>query len=84
MTSRPRAVLVAASLLALAVTGLFAQPKVPVGEQPAPAPQPAPPKIPVGPPPQAGEASVKVAPGPEPWYTVFGTGEAIGYIEPCG
>jgi hypothetical protein len=27
---------------------------------------------------------VTVAPGPEPWYTVFTTGEVIGFIEPCG
>ena len=31
-----------------------------------------------------GEGSVTVLPGPDPWYTVFGTGEVIGFIEPCG
>ena len=31
-----------------------------------------------------GGGAVVVTPGPEPWYTVFGTGEVVGYIEPCG
>ena len=31
-----------------------------------------------------GTPPVTVQPGPEPWFTLFGTGEVIGYIEPCG
>ena len=27
---------------------------------------------------------VTIQPGPEPWFTIFGTGEVVGYIEPCG
>ena len=28
--------------------------------------------------------AVTVPPGPDPWYSLFSTGEVIGYIEPCG
>ena len=31
-----------------------------------------------------GQPTAKVTPGPEPWYTLFTTGEVVGYIEPCG
>ena len=34
------------------------------------------------PPPADGGATV--TPGPEPLYTLFATGEVVGYIEPCG
>jgi hypothetical protein len=37
---------------------------------------------PLQPPPAEGGATV--TPGPEPWYTLFATGEVVGYIEPCG
>jgi hypothetical protein len=30
------------------------------------------------------EAPATVVPGPDPLYTVFATGDVVGYIEPCG
>lgn len=61
-----------------AVAGLSAQPKVPITDKPASVPTVS---ITPGLP---GEGVVTVSPGPEPWYTVFGTGEVVGFIEPCG
>ena len=57
--------------------------------QPAAPARPAPGKPPQivlpGAPTVAGQQrSVKVPPGPEPWFTIFGTSEVVGYIEPCG
>jgi hypothetical protein len=74
-----RGVPLAVTLIGLAAaSGLLAQTRIDVeGGDSAPMKVTAP---------EPGKASqpVTVAPGPEPWYTVFGTGEVIGYIEPCG
>ena len=42
----------------------------------------APPKISVSEASPTTEVTVRA--GPEPWYTVFGTSEVVGFIEPCG
>ena len=75
--------LTAALALALAAGGVAAgQPTVTVRQEPGKPPQVV---LPVTPPPPQGEPpSATVTPGPDPWYTVFGTGEVVGYIEPCG
>ena len=76
--------LVAMVLGLLACGELMAQPTIPV----RPAEQlPGRPKqmvVPTAPPPTGETAPVTVPAGPDPWYTLFGTGEVIGYIEPCG
>ena len=75
--------LVTAALACLAIGAFVAQPKLT-----APAPG-TPPSMtlttPNAPSPTAeGQSNVVVTPGPEPWYTLFTTGEVVGYIEPCG
>ena len=40
--------------------------------------------VPNQPPSPDGAPTVVVTPGPEPWYTLFASGEVVGYIEPCG
>lgn len=84
LTSRIRRFAIAAVLAGLAVGAFIAQPKVvaPGGGKP--------PTITLDVPNAAtpsqalGSATAKVTPGPEPWYTLFTTGEVVGYIEPCG
>ena len=81
LRSHLRRLLVTAALACLAVGAFIAQPKLT-----APIPG-KPPSMTLtdlnapGPPPQT---SATVTPGPEPWYTLFTTGEVVGYIEPCG
>src|SRR5207244_13280292 len=82
LTFRLRSLLVCVLLLTLAVAGLSAQEKVPIGDSPPPAPPAAPATVPITAP--AGAGTVVVSPGPEPWYTVFGTGAVVGFIEPWG
>src|SRR5881409_3205814 len=84
LTVPRRFALVLLGLIVLGAAGLFAQPKLQTTSPGAPGAPPAPsapPKLSVAAP-QGGQ--IAVPPGPEPWYTVFGTGEVIGYIEPCG
>jgi len=83
LNTRIRRITIGALLACLAIGGFVAQPKIT-----APVPG-KPPSLtltaPNAPPPTTeGEATVKVVPGPEPWYTLFTTGEVVGYIEPCG
>jgi len=85
LIARRRVVLVGfglAALAALAGRTLVAQPQ----KIAPPAQAGRPPKMAVPPglaaPPSIG--AVVVTPSPEPWYTVFATGEVVGYIEPCG
>lgn len=77
MTKRSRSLVFGGLLAFLAGAGLFAQPKVRVPGQSA-----APAKLSVVE--ATTPTAVAVSPGPEPWYTVFGTSEVIGFIEPCG
>ena len=72
-----------AVLACLAVGAFVAQPKLTV---PAPGKPPSMTiAIPNQPSPTAeGQPTVTVTSGPEPWYTLFTTGEVVGYIEPCG
>jgi hypothetical protein len=80
---RIRRILIAAALTGLAIGAFVAQPKVtlPGGGKPPEltltTPNQAPPTT-------EGEVTARVTPGPEPWYTLFTSGEVVGYIEPCG
>ena len=77
MTERSRLLIIGCSLGLFATALLLAQPK-----PEAPKASPTAPKL------TAAEATptpeVTVRSGPEPWYTVFGTSEVVGFIEPCG
>jgi hypothetical protein len=76
--------MVAALALALVACGLlFAQPNIPVrpDQLPGRPPQMA---LPSAQTPAAEQAPIAVVPGPDPKYTLFGTSEVIGYVEPCG
>ena len=76
--------LIFVALAGLAVGAYVAQPKI------APAAPGKPPSMtlttpnPPAPTAEDGQATVHVTPGPEPLYTLFTTGEVVGYIEPCG
>ena len=61
----------------LAIAGAWAQPSVQIQNPPSAAPT-------VNINANAVMPPVTVAAGPEPWYTIFATGEVIGFIEPCG
>ena len=79
---RIRRLAIAAALACLAIGAFVAQPKVTL-----PGPGKPPELTLTTPNPTATEgegATVKVTPGPEPWYTLFTSGEVVGYIEPCG
>lgn len=71
-----------AILACLAIGAFVAQPKI----TPAPGKPPALTlTMPNQPPPSTeGQVTATVTPGPEPWYTLFTSGEVVGYIEPCG
>lgn len=83
LTPRLRRLVIAAALVCAALGVFAAQPKTPRPDPSAPfkltLPQPNPP-----PPALDAQGSVTVTPGPEPWYTLFASGEVVGYIEPCG
>ena len=84
MRPHVRRTLVFVALAGLAVGAFVAQPKL---APPAPGKPPSMtlttpnPQAPTG---EDGQATVTVTPGPEPLYTLFTTGEVVGYIEPCG
>ena len=82
LTSRLRLSLAGLAVGLITILAPFAQQKLnlPVQQEPG---QPKKMVLPEAPPAPEGTA-VTVAPAPEPWYTVFGTGEVVGYIEPCG
>ena len=77
MLKRSRQLLINGLLSSFAAAGIYAQPKLNAPAQPV-----APPKLAIAD--SATPAPLTVAAGPEPWYTVFGTSEVIGFIEPCG
>ena len=81
MNRRMRPVLASLAIGGFAFYAAIAQQKLnlPVEQKPG---EPKKVLLPEGPP--AEGAMMSVVPGPEPWYTVFGTGEVVGYIEPCG
>jgi len=78
-----RRFVVAGALACLAIGAFIAQPKVTAptaGKPPSltlTTPNPPPPGT-------EGQTTVTVTPGPEPLYTLFTSGEVVGYIEPCG
>jgi hypothetical protein len=81
VTSRSRFLLFGLLFAVLAIYAPLAQQKLnlPIQQEPG---QPKKVVLPEAPVPETVTAAV--VPGPEPWYTVFGTGEVVGYIEPCG
>lgn len=78
MTSRPRSALAALAVVLVEWSGPSAQPKVDLNDGPAA------PRKNVAPATRVPGSPVTVDKGPDPWYTVFGTGEVVGFIEPCG
>ena len=81
MTSRVRKMLTGLVLGLLAMYVALAQQKLTLPIQQTPG---QPKKMVLAEAPPLEGASVHVVPGPEPWYSVFATGEVVGYIEPCG
>ena len=84
MIVRSRIPGVAIVVAMLACGALMAQPTIPLRPAGPQAGKPPQMVVPTAPPPTGDTTPVTVPPGPDPWYTLFGTGEVIGYIEPCG
>jgi len=81
LSSRVRVLLTGLTIGLLAIPALLAQQRLNLPIQQTPG-QPKKMVLPEAPP--AEGIAVHVVPGPEPWYTIFSTGEVVGYIEPCG
>jgi len=83
LTFRARFSPIMLPLAAIAGTLIFAQSPVLVRPDRAPG-RPPQMVVPQTPPPTGDAAPISIVPGPDPWYTLFATGEVVGYIEPCG